>query len=236
MAAPGALSNPVPSAVTGEVSTRERILDLVVRHGPISSSELAEALKLTPAAVRRHTIALEEDELIREIAPSGPAVPRRGRPPRLFVATRAGQARLTNAYSDIATASLRYLEELIGSAAVEDFARTRYAVIFQRYQPVIDAAGADPRARATALAAALSDDGYAATIREVGDGFAVQLCQGHCPVLRVAQEYPQLCVAETEAFGELLGLHVQRLATLAAGEHVCTMNIPLMIRAPKGQE
>jgi hypothetical protein len=43
----------------------------------------------------------------------------------------------------------------------------------------------------------------------------------------VAREFPQLCVAETEAFSRLLGVHVQRLATLAHGEHVCTTHIPL---------
>jgi hypothetical protein len=53
-----------------------------------------------------------------------------------------------------------------------------------------------------------------------------QLCQGHCPVQRVAAQFPQLCEAEAEAFSRLLGVHVQRLATLAHGEHVCTTHVP----------
>jgi predicted ArsR family transcriptional regulator len=63
----------------------------------------------------------------------------------------------------------------------------------------------------------------------VGGGNAAgkQLCQGHCPVQHVASQFPQLCEAETQAFSQLLGVHVQRLATLAHGEHVCTTNIPL---------
>ena len=43
----------------------------------------------------------------------------------------------------------------------------------------------------------------------------------------VAHEFPQLCEAEARAFSRLLGVHVQRLATLAGGGHVCTTNIPL---------
>ena len=43
---------------------------------------------------------------------------------------------------------------------------------------------------------------------------------------RVAAQFPQLCEAEAEAFGRLLGVHVQRLATLAHGEHVCTTHVP----------
>ena len=55
----------------------------------------------------------------------------------------------------------------------------------------------------------------------------MQLCQGHCPVQDVAHEFPQLCEAEARAFSRMLGVHVQRLATLAGGGHVCTTNIPL---------
>jgi hypothetical protein len=50
-------------------------------------------------------------------------------------------------------------------------------------------------------------------------------------VQHVAREFPQLCEAETEAFSRLLGVHVQRLATLAHGEHVCTTHIPVPHRS-----
>ena len=46
----------------------------------------------------------------------------------------------------------------------------------------------------------------------------------------VAARFPQLCEAETEVFSRLLGVHVQRLATLARGAHVCTTHVPA--RAP----
>nr|NLD41175.1 HTH domain-containing protein [Actinomycetales bacterium] len=219
-----------------ETGTRDRILDLVVQHGPITASQLAGELDLTAAAIRRHILALEADALIVEHEPLGPQVARRGRPARLYVSTEAGQARLSNAYSDIARATMRFLAEQLGEEAVERFAEHRFAPLFERYETRVQAAGEDPVARVGALAEALTADGYAASVRTVGDGFALQLCQGNCPVLRVAQEYPQLCAAETRAIGRLLNLHVQRLATLADGEHVCTTNIPLTVRPMKGLE
>jgi predicted ArsR family transcriptional regulator len=75
----------------------------------------------------------------------------------------------------------------------------------------------------------LAQDGYAASARPLTtptNDIGVQLCQGHCPVQHVAERYPQLCDAETEVFSRLLGVHVQRLATLAGGAHVCTTHIP----------
>ncbi len=42
----------------------------------------------------------------------------------------------------------------------------------------------------------------------------------------VASEFRQFCDAETDAISRILGVHVQRLATLAGGEHVCTTFVP----------
>ena len=42
----------------------------------------------------------------------------------------------------------------------------------------------------------------------------------------VAEQFPQLCEAETRAFSRLLGVHVQRLATIAHGDGVCTTHVP----------
>ena len=85
-------------------------------------------------------------------------------------------------------------------------------------------AGDDPLAKAEALADALSAEGYAASASALAGGG--QLCQHHCPVAQVAAEFPQLCEAETAVISRLLGSHVQRLATIAHGDGVCTTHIP----------
>ena len=88
----------------------------------------------------------------------------------------------------------------------------------------------DPAERAKALATALTREGYAASTRQVGAG--EQLCQHHCPVAHVAAEFPQLCEVETAAFADLLGTHVQRLATIARGDAACTTHVPLEAPEP----
>ena len=103
--------------------------------------------------------------------------------------------------------------------------RSGVAELEDRYAP------ASPLPRPTgrppqALAAALTADGYAASVAPGAALSGEQLCQHHCPVAHVAAEFPQLCEAETEAFGRLLGTHVQRLATIAHGDGVCTTHVP----------
>ena len=93
------------------------------------------------------------------------------------------------------------------------------------YQEAVEAAA--PQERTEALARALTVDGYAATAKSApGPHSGEQLCQHHCPVAHVAEQFPQLCEAETEVFSRLLGKHVQRLATIAHGDGVCTTHIP----------
>jgi predicted ArsR family transcriptional regulator len=94
----------------------------------------------------------------------------------------------------------------------------------------MEGAGDDPLARAEALAGALTAEGYAANASTIATGG--QLCQHHCPVAHVAAEFPQLCEAETAVISRLIGTHVQRLATIAHGDGVCTTHIPAQSRQP----
>jgi predicted ArsR family transcriptional regulator len=140
-------------------------------------------------------------------------------------------------YDDVATSALRFLAEHAGADAVGEFARERIAEFEKRYAAELSAAGAGIAFRAEVLATALTANGFAASTRPVRAGTplaGVQLCQGHCPVQHVAAEFPQFCDAETDAFSRLLGVHVQRLATLAHGEHVCTTFIPLSAVSQQG--
>jgi predicted ArsR family transcriptional regulator len=210
-----------------ESRTRSRVLHMVSVDGPITAAELGRHLDLTPAAVRRHLDALVEQGAVEPHEPAG--VRRgRGRPARAYVVSEAGHQSLEADYDSLAVEVLRYLSDHAGPAAVRDFARGRVGELEKKYADRLAVAGEDTSARADVLVEALSEDGFAATARPVGSGAltGVQLCQGHCPVQHVAEEFPAFCEAETEAFSRLLGVHVQRLATLAGGHHVCTTFVP----------
>ncbi len=223
-------SNPGPHGV--EARTRDRVRQTISEQGPLTAAALASRLGLTPAAVRRHLDLLAEQGAIEERAPAdaGGSGRGRGRPARAYILSEAGHAGLDSDYDDVATSALRFLAEHAGADAVGEFARERSAELEARYAAQLATAGEDVTARAQALATALSADGFAASTRPVAAGMplaGVQLRQGHCPVQHVAAQFPAFCDAETDAFSRLLGVHVQRLATLAHGEHVCTTFIPI---------
>lgn len=217
-----------------EAGTRDRVLRLIVEQGPITAADLAEFLELTSAAIRRHLSSLEAAGEVRVQDEIAGAKRGRGRPAKRYVAAPdAKVGGLGTEYAEAALAALEQLRDAVGPEAITSFAEGRAARMRERYAATIEAAGPDLTAKAEALADALSEDGYAATVRPVGGGIAVQVCQGHCPVLRIATAHPELCEEETRMFSEVLGVHVQRLATLAGGEHVCTTHIPVMFPTRK---
>jgi predicted ArsR family transcriptional regulator len=227
--AASATTQVAPAAL--ESRTRDRILQVISERGPITAATLAFDLGLTAPAVRRHLENLEDAGLITEHE-MAPGVRGRGRPARSFVLSDAGHQGLESDYDHLATEALRFIAQESGEGAVRRFAESRVAELEGRYAAELAAAGTGTVARVDALVGALTRDGFAASARPVGEPGSsspftgIQLCQGHCPVQHAAREFPQFCDAETDAFSRLLGVHVQRLATLAHGDHVCTTFVP----------
>jgi predicted ArsR family transcriptional regulator len=121
---------------------------------------------------------------------------------------------------------MRQLREIGGDEAVQTFARRRIDTILSGVE---NAADGDVEAAAEKVSAALTDAGYATTTTRVtGPIDGVQICQHHCPVSHVASEFPELCEAERQAFADILGTHVQRLATIVNGDCACTTHVPLI--------
>jgi predicted ArsR family transcriptional regulator len=226
---PGAQSGAPSSPDDGR--TRDRVSALLLQHGPQTAAELAEKLRISPAAVRRHLDGLAAAGRVEERH-----VPERnrgrGRPARRFTLTEQGRSAFPHAYDDLALTALRWVAASGGTDAVRAVAEQQLAGLEERCSTAVQevtrpGAGASvDRAfdRAMALAAALTAEGYAASASAIASGG--QLCQHHCPVAHVAAEFPQLCEAETAVIGRLVGTHVQRLATIAHGDGICTTHIP----------
>jgi predicted ArsR family transcriptional regulator len=217
--------------------TRGQVARLILELGPCTAVTLGERVGLTPAAIRRHLDNLLADGLIETRTARTYGARGRGRPARVFVITDAGRSAFEHTYDDLAAGALRFLERTYGPQAVAEFARQQVAETERRYAPVVAQAG-DLRTRVQALTEALSADGYAAAASPVITAAAgingkpagvtptgQQICQHHCPVAHVAAEFPQLCEAETEAFGRLLDVPVRRLATIAHGDGICTTHV-----------
>lgn len=210
--------------------TRQEIVKLLLESGAITAVEIGRRLGISAAGVRRHLDALVDDG----DAEANPAAAwqqvGRGRPAKRYRLTPAGRAKLEHSYDDLASAAMRQLREIGGDEAVRTFARRRIDTILAG----VDAVDGDDvpavEDAADQVAGALTQAGYVTTTTRVGGPLqGIQICQHHCPVSHVAEEFPELCEAEQQAISEVLGTHVQRLASIVNGDCACTTHVPLTL-------
>lgn len=224
----GAAGLSAGAASSSDGHTRRSIVQLLLE-GPITAGEIGDRLGISAAGVRRHLDALIDAGDAESNAAATWQHHGRGRPARRFRLTAAGRAKLDHAYDDLAVAAMRQLREVGGDDAIRTFARRRIDTILAGAQtPGADVAS-DVATAADRVAVALTGAGYATTTTRVtGPIDGVQICQHHCPVSHVAAEFPELCEAEQDAFAEILGTHVQRLATIVNGDCACTTHVPVI--------
>lgn len=200
--------------------TRDLVARSILENGPSTAATLAARLGLTPAGIRRHLDLLVSDGVLQAREPHAALMRGRGRPSKVFLMSDAGREKFEHSYDDLAVAALKFMSAQSGEHLIQAFADSRAKDIERKASIAL----AKSSKKSNALAQFLTAEGYAASIDVRSQG--EELCQHHCPIAHVASEFPQLCEAETEALSRLLGTHVQRLATIAHGDGVCTTFIP----------
>jgi predicted ArsR family transcriptional regulator len=215
--------------VTHDGQTRSAVVRLLLESGSITAGQISDRLGLSAAGVRRHLDALIDAGEAESVPAAAWQQEGRGRPAKRYRLTAGGRAKLDHSYDDLASAAMRQLREIGGEDAVRTFARQRIDAILSGVEPD----DSDIEVTAERIAGALSKAGYVATTTQVrGPINGVQICQHHCPVSHVAEEFPELCETEQQAMAEVLGTHVQRLATIVNGDCACTTHVPLGPEGP----
>lgn len=195
-------------------STREEILYLLKTHGPLSAGDIAEKLGISEMAVRRHLSTLERDNLVRTTRVRQTM----GRPAHLFGLTEKADALFPKHYADFALELLKDLVAEDGTEKMEELLARREERLRERYQPHM--AGKTLRERVATLAALQNEKGYMADWNAEGDRRFV-LTERNCPIVRVAQEFLQVCQCELRLFRALLAADVKQVQCIAQGGQHC---------------
>lgn len=237
--------------ISDETRTRELVARAILERGPATAVDLAQQLQITPAGVRRHLDGLVEEGVLEAREPHARSIAgrTRGRPAKVFIMTDRGRQLFEHSYDDLAVMAIKFMASDSGDEMINRFAQFRAEDLERRasastsegrlkkYRKDVSArkvvGQSKQSSQVDALAKFLTKDGYAATVHIQNLG--QELCQHHCPIAHVASEFPQLCEAETIAISNILGSHVQRLATIADGDGVCTTFIPEFDLVKKNQ-
>ena len=198
----------------GFSSTKKQILLTLKRSGSISLADLAASLHISKMATLKHLIALEGKGLVGRSFRSGG----RGRPRAFFALSEGSASLFPEAYTHMTLCALRFIEEKLGPDAV-------VRLLEQRAQEVLDAnrtrvPDGTLKEKVGELVKIRDEGGYMAELGHAGRN-SVEMLEHNCPIMAVAEAYPEACRVEREMFQKLLHAEVETSHRVVAGDPVC---------------
>lgn len=212
---------------TQQPSTKEDILQYLLKQGLATAQELAEVLDISPQAIRRHLKDLEAEELIRHKAVQAGM----GRPQHQYELTPKGKDFFPNQYDDFAVSLLGTLAETMGEDQMTSILRKQWERKAINYR---DRLGNQPLSeRMAGLVKLRQGEGYMAEVHRVepegsNSGDCFLLSEHNCAISTVAESFPSVCGHELEMFEAILpDCTVERTYWMIDGEHRCGYLITL---------
>ncbi|ARV61955.1 iron-sulfur cluster biosynthesis transcriptional regulator SufR [Nostocales cyanobacterium HT-58-2] len=211
---------------THQSSTKQDILEYLLKHSQATASELAESLDISPQATRRHLKDLEAEELISySLSVQGGM----GRPQHIYQLTRQGRDRLrregADGYGQFAVSLLDALAETVGRDQVSSILRKQWERKAEEYRERLGIASLSQRV--ATLVELRKAEGYMAEYYPVDSSEPSQddkfiLMEHNCAISNVAESFPSICGHELEMFAAVLpDCTVERTHWIINGEHRC---------------
>ncbi len=201
--------------------TRHAIIEILKSSGPQDAFSLAEALGVSPMAVRLHLYQLRRENLADFREEPRP----RGRPRKVWHLTRDADGLFPDGHWSLLVSLLGAVRRAFGNAG---FARALAVYCRQQarlYRGRIQS-DASLGARLRALCAIRSEESYMAqVVPSAGGGFL--LVENHCPIITAVNACGDLCSAELDIFKRVLGkaVVVERCEHILSGSSRCVYRI-----------
>ena len=204
--------------MTQAPSTKEDILQYLLKHPQATAQSLAEALGISPQAIRRHLKDLETEGSIeyRKVQIG------MGRPQYLYHLSKQGRDRFPNRYNEFAVSFLDTLVETVGEQQVGEVLRKQWERKAEEYRQQVGTGSLQERV--LKLVELRRKEGYMAELHCVADSNLEKyiLAEHNCAISEVAESFPTVCGHELEMFAAILpDCTVERTQWINDGEHNC---------------
>lgn len=208
-------------------ATRRALLDMLKLQGELTSLQMAEALGVSPMAIRQHMQELEAAGDVNSIDRARG----KGRPSKFWSLAPAAARHFPDRHRDLMLDLLSNVQNVLGDDAMDRLLDERGDEQARNYgRQVADCESLS--ARVQALARLRSEEGYMAEASEEDGVFT--LVENHCPICAAASACKGLCDRELSVFERVLGpdCTVERVEHLLSGARRCAYQI----RPKNGQD
>ncbi|MBI3159299.1 MAG: winged helix-turn-helix transcriptional regulator [Chloroflexi bacterium] len=201
-------------------NTREIILRELLGRQRCSIYDLAEAVGISPIAVRHHISRLEAENLIASESERHGV----GRPRRMYFLTDEGMERFPTRYLSL---SMRLVETLKESFPAEVVNRLFREIASSLAKELMDDSGnsaASLTERLELVRHGLSAQGFTIEITESAGNFEIR--ETSCPYIHVGQEHPEVCLVDQTLIATVLATDIEKTHCVLNGDAYCAYSAP----------
>jgi DeoR family transcriptional regulator, suf operon transcriptional repressor len=204
-------------------STRDRILQSMLRQPRISINELAKAVGINPISVRHHLTNLQVEGLV------GTEEERHGvgRPRLVYFLTETGMERFPTRYLRLTTRLLAQMKESMPAPVVRKLFAEMADGLAEEYASQMK--GLDMEERLELAKSLLVEEGFNIEWEKTAGQYRIH--EITCPYLQIGQNHPEVCTVDQTLISKMLAVPAEKVQCVLQGDAQCTYVVQAEVTA-----
>jgi predicted ArsR family transcriptional regulator len=195
-------------------STRDRILQTLLRQPRTTINQLAKAVGINPISVRHHLTNLQVEGLVNTEEERHGV----GRPRLVYFLTEAGTERFPTRYLRLTSRLLDQLKSTMPEPMVSRLFSQMASDMAEDYSEQMKGLSMEERLDLTRTL--LVEEGFNVEWEKVGNQY--QIHEITCPYLRIGQSHPEVCTVDQTLISKLLAVPAEKVQCILSGDAHCT--------------
>jgi DeoR family suf operon transcriptional repressor len=195
-------------------STRDRILQTLLRSPHSSINELAEAVGINPISVRHHLTNLQMEGLV-DAQEERHGV---GRPRLVYILTEEGMEHFPTRYLRLTTRLLAQMKESMPEPMVSKLFTQVAEDLAAEYTEQLK--GMSMEERLDTVKELLAEEGFTVEWEKSADGYRIH--EITCPYYQIGQNHPEVCTVDQTLISRMLAVPVNKVECILDGSAHCT--------------
>jgi predicted ArsR family transcriptional regulator len=195
-------------------STRDRILQTLLRQPRRTINELAEAVGINPISVRHHLTNMQVEGLVvAEEERHGV-----GRPRLVYFLTEDGMEKFPTRYLRLTTRLLQQVKDTLPGPVVSKLFNRIAEDIAGDYSEQIQGLGMEERLEF--VKELLAEEGF--TVEWEKKGTQYEIHEISCPYYQIGLNHPEVCTVDQTVISRMLALPAEKVQCILTGAAHCT--------------
>lgn len=195
-------------------STKDKILQTLLRRPKITINELAEAVGINPISVRHHLTNLQMEGLVASDEERHGV----GRPRLVYSLTEDGMERFPTKYLRLTTRLLAQMKETMPGPLVSKLFNQIAEDLASEYASQIQ--GMDMEERLDFVKELLAQEGFTVEWEKKGSDY--QIHEISCPYYQIGIAHPEVCTVDQTLISKMLAVPANKVQCILSGGAQCT--------------